>query len=491
MTSNEGRMRHGKPGPVSGAKIYSLRGKLVGTLPKGCYDGKFIGRIFIAKRVGGGVAAYQAADAKEVWLNRTLSAGDIRDSGAGLVILTKYDHKLRVYHNAVLDAASGKVMFKLSGEKGERVSILLATRKRYITLKGKAGNRGAAGWSSEILSAKGKSLGRIHWKGLPHTASFSPDGNKVGAVCYSPPRATGDAETKKVKWTAYIYTLDGKILAERQVGECEWKELATQMRVSHTLRFDSDGLAVTQKRVFSPLSIKSSGAGTSNTKTIIKLRTPRETKEERAAQRPFAKLRGRDWHLLAKGKSYSVHLFAGGVSGHSGGCVISHTSHDSGKIAWLYCSGISPQPTRRITYVYKRMCGILVDGDRLFAAVYRSPRFITDDHDQRPERHFRKFLNKRSLAGRFGLLVFSVQTGKLLGQYDFTQKASDNRFSAFITKSHDYHGIKVAHHQGNPLAPIGYGPLKKTESGVVCFGYSFEVKDGKLEAVVPGKGKSQ
>jgi hypothetical protein len=279
MTSNEGRMRHGKPGPVSGAKIYSLRGKMVGTLPKGCYDGKFIGRIFIAKRIGGGVAAYQVADAKEVWLNKTLSAGDIRDSGAGLVILTKYDHKLRVYHNAVLDAASGKVMYKLSGEKGERVSILLATRKRYITLKGKAGNRGAADWSSDILSAKGKSLGRIHWKGLPHTASFSPDGNTVGAVCYSPPRATGDAETKKVKWTAYIYTLDGKILAERQVGECEWKELATQMRVSHTLRFDSDGLSVTQKRVFSPLRIKSSRPGTSNTKTVIKLRTPRETVE--------------------------------------------------------------------------------------------------------------------------------------------------------------------------------------------------------------------
>ena len=74
--------------------------------------------------------------------------------------------------------------------------------------------------------------------------------------------------------------------------------------------------------------------------------------------------------LLEATDDYSIHLFRGGVNRHTDGYVIAHVSCKTNKVAWLYCSGLSNEPTRHMTYRIKRIRGILIHKNHSYILVY-------------------------------------------------------------------------------------------------------------------------
>jgi hypothetical protein len=182
--------------------------------------------------------------------------------------------------------------------------------------------------------------------------------------------------------------------------------------------------------------------------------------------------------LLKKGDDYSVHLVRGGALRHGGEHVISHTSHKSGKMKWLYCSGVIDNPTRRITYTYKKICGIHLDAERLYVAEARSGRMITDNSDRPPYRRheLKKYLNGR--GAHFSLFVFSLRSGDLLKHHQFIADHPSGS-ELFLASSKNYKGIIPGDHLGN-------GPFERTDEKLYCFGHQIVVdKNNEIEIIQP------
>ena len=180
--------------------------------------------------------------------------------------------------------------------------------------------------------------------------------------------------------------------------------------------------------------------------------------------------------LLSLTDNYSLHLLRGGVHETTDGYVIAHISHKTGEIRWLYSSGISEEPTRRVTYTYKRFCGILLHQGSLYALVFESPRFTTGDLDLRPDpRELQTHLQRVAVDGCFKMLVFDVASGAYVGEHRYAGPVDQPPYAEYLYSNP--HKKVVYAYDG-----LGHGPMLVKEQGIECFGFYLAVNEGKLVA---------
>lgn len=175
--------------------------------------------------------------------------------------------------------------------------------------------------------------------------------------------------------------------------------------------------------------------------------------------------------LLEGTDEYSLHLFRGGVHRHTDGYVIAHIAHKTSKITWLYSSGLSDEPTRRISYRIKKIRGILIHKNYLYILVYESSRFITDKYDTRPDpRELRSHLQKVALRGCFKMIVFNNKNGEKVGEYTYTEPIYKPPSIDLFYSDFDH---------------LGHGPISINDKGIECFGVIFTIEGKKLVSLSP------
>lgn len=202
------------PGPRRGATMFSLRGETIGELTAPVHNGSFVGPLFLAQRIGGGIIAYELEAAKELWRNDKINVHQASMAGKDLLNVRWFDDASMTYDTHLLSVGSGKVVYQVSGPRDEDVKVLAASQERYLTVRTVTKGAGAPYWKSGLLDRAGRKLAEIRWRGGPLLAAFSPDGGKLAAICASPTKPSG---RKQFDYALEVYTHNGKPLQRKKL----------------------------------------------------------------------------------------------------------------------------------------------------------------------------------------------------------------------------------------------------------------------------------
>ena len=239
-TQNQGKVDEGRPGPTRGATMFTLAGEKVGDLPPSVHDGAFAGPLFLARKVGRGVIAYDLDAAKEIWQNAEVNADRVSLAGPGLLNLRWYNGREKRFDNYLLSSESGKVVQQISSPRDEDAKVLAASGEQYLTLRTVPEAGGAARWQSELLDKEGRKIASIRWQGMPIEAAFSPDGAKLAAICASPVRESGG---KQMQYLLETYAHDGKPLERSHLLTAD-----ADAQLEASIVFDSDSVRASVTR---------------------------------------------------------------------------------------------------------------------------------------------------------------------------------------------------------------------------------------------------
>ncbi len=183
---------------------------------------------------------------------------------------------------------------------------------------------------------------------------------------------------------------------------------------------------------------------------------------------------------LAGSDGCSVYLFAGGVAPYTGGHVIAHVSHKTGKLTWLFNSGVTTINTVRVSYRHLKICGLLAHQDYLYILVLESPGFMTDD-DVRPNRKTLPLcLQPVANKCRFKMIVFDMTAGMKVGEKVYFEPVDKAPFEKYSYTRYSLKGVGGYYPYSQPYDWLGHGPIVIDDNGIACLGYVFAIKDGKL-----------
>ena len=157
--------------------------------------------------------------------------------------------------------------------------------------------------------------------------------------------------------------------------------------------------------------------------------------------------------LLASGKNYTVHVFAGAVQGMGRlsrvvgpGIVVFHTETSTGKARWMIRTGTFAIPTVRISYSTSRLLGMLQSDTHLAAITYYSGRIFDGPPRVLPPD-----------KGGYRLSVFEKASGKQLFGVELD--------------------LSSARPKQVPKETAKLGIIEKTDDGFSVLGTSFLILD--------------